>query len=265
MRVAVRGVELAIRDSGAGTPVLWGHGLTSSMAAEDQVAIMTPDPDRERFRLVRFDARSHGESGTSTEVAEHAYPELARDQVGLADALGLDRFVTGGASLGSGTALHVVTQVPERVLGLILMIPPTAWEGRAGRGEFYETAGAFVTEHGIEAFIELAEQEPIAPVFAPFEDQIRAAVRTRYEPYAPEVLSALLRGIGPSDLPPREAVAAITAPTLILAWQGDPVHPESTAEALDELIADSELHVAPSLREVLAWPDLIRAFLDQVA
>jgi 3-oxoadipate enol-lactonase len=262
--VTVRGVDLAVRDTGTGTPFLWGHGLTSSMSAEDQMGVMTPQPDPERFRLIRYDARGHGDSTGTTEVADYPYPELARDQLALADALGLDRFITGGASLGTGTALHVAAQAPERVLALVLMIPPTGWEGRRERAGFYEASGNFVTEHGIDAFIELAEKEPIAPVFEPFADQLQAAVRGRYEPFDPAVLSALLRGVGPSDLPSKEAIATIPVPTLILAWEGDPVHPESTAETLAELIADTETHVAPSLREVLAWPDLIRAFLDRV-
>lgn len=264
MTVRVRGVDLAVREVGAGIPVLWGHGLTSSMAAEDQMGVMTPQLDEERFRLVRYDARGHGGSEGTTEVADYPYPELARDQLGLADALGIDRFVSGGASLGSGTALHVAVQAPDRVLALILMIPPTGWQGRRERAGFYEASGNFVTEHGIDAFIELAEQEPVAPVFEPFADQIRASVRQRYELFRPEVLSALLRGVGPSDLPSTDAIAGITAPTLILAWQGDPVHPESTAEVLTDLIADTETHVAPSMREVLQWPELMRAFLDRV-
>jgi len=262
--VHVRGVDLAVQEVGVGVPVLWGHGLTSSMAAEDQMGVMTPQLDEERFRLVRYDARGHGGSTGTTEVSDYPYPELAKDQLALADALGVDRFVSGGASLGSGTALHVAVQAPERVLALILMIPPTGWEGRRERAGFYEASGNFVTEHGIDAFIELAEQEPVAPVFEPFADQIRASVRGRYEPFAPEVLSALLRGVGPSDLPPKDAIAGITAPTLILAWEGDPVHPESTAETLTGLIADTETHVAPSLREVMGWRDLIAAFLDRV-
>jgi pimeloyl-ACP methyl ester carboxylesterase len=262
--VQARGVDLAVREAGTGIPVLWGHGLTSSMAAEDQNGVMTPQVDEERFRLVRYDARGHGGSEGTTDVGDYPYPELAKDQLALADALGLDRFVTGGASLGSGTALHVAVQAPERVLALILMIPPTGWEGRRERAGVYEASGSFVTEHGIDAFIELAEQEPVAPVFEPFAEQIRASVRQRYEPFEPEVLSALLRGVGPSDLPAKDAIAGITVPTLILAWEGDPVHPESTAEVLTELIADTETHVAPSLREVLEWPELIRGFLDRI-
>jgi hypothetical protein len=33
--VRVRGVDLALRESGEGRPFFWGHGLLGSMAQED--------------------------------------------------------------------------------------------------------------------------------------------------------------------------------------------------------------------------------------
>ena len=260
--VGVRGVQLAVEDVGAGVPVLWGHGLTSSMASEDAIGVMTPRLDEDRFRLVRYDARGHGGSAGTTEPADYAYPELARDQLGLADALGIDRFVSGGASLGCGTALHVAVRAPERVRALVLMIPPTAWEGRVGQGEVYEAGGRLVEAEGVEALIAVMEAEPVAPVFAPFAEQMKASVRPRYEQFDPAVLAALLRGVGPSDLPSREAIAAIASPALILAWRGDPVHPESTAEQLVDLLPDAEMVIADDLRGVLDWQDRIAAFLE---
>ena len=264
MTVEVRGVDLAVDESGTGTAVLWGHGLTSSMAAEAQIGLLTPDLPEHGFRLVRYDARGHGDSTGTTDPGDYGYPELARDQLALADALGIDRFVSGGASMGTGTALHAAVQAPARVLGLVLVIPPTGWEGREERGGWYQDAGRLVDEAGIEALIAMAEAEPVAPVFAPFAEMLKDSVRARYEPFDPAVLSAVLRGVGASDLPAREAIATIAAPTLILAWEGDPVHPSSSAEALADLIPGAELVLASSLREVTRWPHLSRGFLDRV-
>ncbi len=147
---------------------------------------------------------------------------------------------------------------------LVLVIPPTGWEGREERGGWYQDAGRLVAEEGIEALIAVAEAEPVAPVFAPFAEMMKDGVRARYEPFDPAVLSAVLRGVGASDLPARRPSPPSPSPTLILAWEGDPVHPSSTAEALAELIPGAELLLAPSLREVTRWPHLSREFLDRV-
>jgi hypothetical protein len=53
-------------------------------------------------------------------------------------------------------------------------------------------------------------------------------------------------------------------PVLVLAWEGDPVHPQATAERLGELLPEAEVVVAPTLRDVLAWSGRVREFLDGV-
>lgn len=45
----------------------------------------------------------------------------------------------------------------------------------------------------------------------------------------------------------------LTHPTLILAWDTDPLHPVSTAERLAEIIPDSTLHVARTVDDVRTW------------
>ena len=62
--------------------------------------------------------------------------------------------------------------------------------------------------------------------------------------------------------PSREAIRAIACPTLILAWSGDPGHPTTTAEQLDDLIADSRLHVASTAEELDTWTDRIIEFIQ---
>jgi hypothetical protein len=76
-----------------------------------------------------------------------------------------------------------------------------------------------------------------------------------------DLLPSVLRGAAASDLPSPEDVAALAHPALVLAWAGDPGHPESTAERLAELLPAAELHVATRIREVLGWPARVAAFL----
>jgi pimeloyl-ACP methyl ester carboxylesterase len=263
VKVEVRGVELAVESSGDGTPVLWGHGLTSSMASEAVMGLgLSSMPDG--YRLVRYDARGHGESGASADPEDYGYPSLAADQLALADALGIDRFVTGGMSMGTGTALHVAVRAPERVRALVLGLPPTGWEGRAARGAEYRDRGRLLREEGREALLDQVMGESLAPIFEPFAEAVEAGIRERYESYDVEVLAPLLTGIGASDLPDPEAIAELTMPVLVLAWKGDPVHPEATAVRLQELLPQAEVVIADDLKQVLGWRDRAVAFLDAV-
>ncbi len=151
MTVEVRGVDLAIEDTGSGTPVLWGHGLTSSMAAEAAMGMGVADLPEDRYRLVRYDARGHGDSGGTADPGRLRLSVVGRRPAGAGRC---PRASTAswpaGMSLGSGTALHVAVAAPDRVLALVLGIPPTAWEGRRARGAAYRDRGRVVAEQGMD-------------------------------------------------------------------------------------------------------------------
>jgi pimeloyl-ACP methyl ester carboxylesterase len=75
------------------------------------------------------------------------------------------------------------------------------------------------------------------------------------------LLPTVLRGAAASDLPSPDAVAALRQPALILAWDGDPGHPVSTAERLRELIPDSTLEIARTPEALRTWGDRTVRFL----
>jgi 3-oxoadipate enol-lactonase len=262
--VAIRGVELSVRDDGAGVPVVWGHGLTSSTAHEDEIGLLDLGLPADRYRMIRYDARGHGLSTGTRNPDDYRYEALSADQLGLLDELSIDRAVLGGASMGSVTALHTAVTAPDRVQALVLTIPPTAWETRRDRGDVYAAGAAVIERDGIETFIELAAADPPPAIFADFAGDLMEAMAQRYRELDPEVLPAVFRGVGASDLPPRDALRDLDIPTLVLAWDGDPVHPRSTAEELGRLLPQVDVHVADDLAGVLGWPDLARRFLDRV-
>jgi hypothetical protein len=68
-----------------------------------------------------------------------------------------------------------------------------------------------------------------------------------------------------SDLPAPEAIAALEHRALVLAWAGDPGHPESTAERLHELLPACELQVARELTDLFTWSATIAEFLGLMA
>ena len=57
-------------------------------------------------RVVRYDARGHGESESTPDPDTYHWRELALDQLALADVLGIERYIAAGASMGCATALR---------------------------------------------------------------------------------------------------------------------------------------------------------------
>ena len=258
----VRGVDLAVRAAGAGLPLVWGHGLLGSMGQEDAAGLMPEAELAGAFRVIRYDARGHGRSEATLDPDDYRWPELARDLLALADEFGLERAALGGVSMGCATALHAAVSSPARVLALVLVGPPTAWETRPRQARIYRFSARLVERFGVTPFRclgSLASLRARDPVFAAmqrsFVDHLARADR--------RAVSAALRGAAASDLPAPEDLRRLAAPALILAWRGDSTHPVSTAQRLAELLPDAELHVARSGEEIRDWPGRVRHFLAE--
>jgi 3-oxoadipate enol-lactonase len=250
-------MDLHVERSGSGRPFVWGHGLTSSIAAERDSGLFRWE-DVAGLDVVRYDARGHGRSAAGAGPDDQVWSRLADDYLAVADAAEVESFVAGGASMGAATVLFAALRAPERVQALVLVIPPTAWETRAAQSDTYLQSVEFLEGNGMAAFIEASRKLPAQPPWS----EARREVRYRHLAAAdPAALALALRGAAASNLPPRDEVATITAPALILAWEDDPGHPVSTAESLHELLGGSQLVVARSAEEVAGWPDELAAFV----
>lgn len=240
----IRQAVLHYESIGRGPDMIWGHGLSVHRAVEEALPLL--DLARLGVRLVRYDARGHGASQA------------------LADHLGIDRYMAAGASMGCGTALHAAVLAPERVRALVLVIPPTGWELRAAQAHLWEATARLLETEGIEAVLAARSEVPPPDPFIG-DEGFRAGQTAATRSWDVGRLAHVMRGAAFADLPPREAVAAIDVPALVLAWTGDPIHPVGVAEELAGLIASAELHVASPRAEVDAWTDLVAAFLTASA
>ena len=255
-------VDLAVAEVGdpAGRPFLWGHGLTSSMAHEDDEPRIF-DWSAAPARVVRYDARGHGQSAAVGDEDAYRWDNLAGDMLGLLDALGLERAVLGGASMGAATTLHAAVRAPGRVEAMVLVIPPTAWESRPTQARLYRIGAKTVQTIGIGAFVAAARVAPSPAIFrGPLAGARDSSLRA-FGAFDKATLPTILRGAAASDLPPAEAIAALDIPTLVLAWDTDAGHPVSTAERLATLLPRAELHVAREPEEVSTWPARVAAFV----
>lgn len=243
-------------------PVIWGHGLSMDRVSDGELGLI--DWDRLPVSVVRYDARGHGESESTLDLDSYRWSELALDQLRLADALGIGRYVAAGASMGCGTALHAAAVDGVRVAGLVLVIPPTAWETRSAQADQWELAASVIERDGVEGFIAArAEVDPPDPYRG--DDARQEEVAEAIRRWDPRRLATVMRGATRANLPDRHEIARIGVPTLILAWTGDPVHLMSTAEELARLLPQAELHRASTRSELDDWTDLAREFLSRVS
>jgi 3-oxoadipate enol-lactonase len=252
--VELRGIRFAYSETGSGPVVLRAHGLTSSRANET-FADFSPVADA-GFRLISYDARGHGESGSSAVAEDYSWPALAEDMVAIADHFSPDAPVSAiGLSMGTGTLLHAAVKHPSRFDKLVLSAPPTAWETRAGQVQLYSTMADTVENNGPEVLATLLSAAPIAPIFEGVEG-FPQPPDVRHE-----VLPTVFRGAGLSDLPTLEQLGELPQPTLILSWATDPGHPVSTGERLVETIPDSVLRIAKTSADIGDWGRRAAEFL----
>ena len=189
--------------------------------------------------VISYTARGHGittgwESTAESDQAQFTWERLAGDMIEVADQFALSSFVSGGSSMGSATALFTAIQNPERVRGLVLMRPPTAWASRAAR-----KINLLSIAHTL-----LAEEEP------------------------GEQYHNVLLGTAEADLPPLDSdlYSRILCPVLILTIDHDEAHPVATAEGLLGVLGKkASLHVAEDIETAAqTWPDLILNFVHSL-
>lgn len=251
--------DLAVEVRGDGPVVGYSHGLFLSRAADDALEVFDWSPVlASGRRLVRYDARGHGETGGRAEPDDYTWPSLADDLLALADQHAPGEPVDwAGASMGCGTLLWAAARRPERFRRLVLEIPPTTGETRAAAAANYLTGAETIERDGAGPWLRMLATFGAPPIFAEVESfALRVSV--------PEaLLPSVLRGAARSDLPGREQLARIEQPTLILAWDTDPTHPVSTAEMLAGTMPAARLHVSRTADDVRTWGRRIAEFLGE--
>jgi pimeloyl-ACP methyl ester carboxylesterase len=262
-RAVVAGQPVVYDRAGAGAPLLllhgwggaasyWGGTLGALSGAYDIVA-----PDLPGF-------------GESPPLAGEANAErLAATVIGLADALGLERFDLNGHSFCAGVAVYVAARHPERVRRLVL----TCFSTFRNEAERRLVDGV---HHVLALWMALRR-----PWMADSRPLYRAVgSRFFYRPPDDTVLRACLRDFmrmdrrtavetaaTAGDPAITAALRAVRAPTLLIAARQDQIMPPAGAPAAARLIPDGRLewiercgHL-PMLERPAVYHRLLRTFL----
>lgn len=262
-RVAVSGAEpasLSSQSYGQGPAFVWGHSLLGSIEQENQVGVFGWPDLADRFQMIRYDARGHGESEVTDDPSDYGWDKLAQNMWEVADAYTGGQVILGGASMGSATAIYAAQQHPDRVKAMVLAIPPTAWEERPRQIKLYSFLAKMVSLVG-KAPMWISRLMPAPRRRMGFRAVLESTTFRLLTNADANGIIAAARGACLTDLPSRESLKKLTMPVLILAWPGDPAHPVSIAQQLAELLPNAQLQVADHPQDPYQWPDLVREYL----
>lgn len=122
--VTVDGNRIHYVESGEGRPILMIHGLGGTL---HHLRRPLMEEFGEGYRLIAIDRPG---SGYSTRGAglDGRLTEQARQTVGFIEALGLEKPLLVGHSLGGAIALAVALDHPDKISGLALIAPLTHYE-----------------------------------------------------------------------------------------------------------------------------------------
>ncbi len=238
MRVNVRGVELEVEDHGEGVPVVLLHGFPLSAAMWTPVRTAL----EQAARVITPDQRGFG--GSDKPTAGYAMAELAADALALADALGLDRFVLGGHSMGGYVALRVAAERRERLAGLILV--DTRAEADTPEGRARRDAGiARIRSGDVDGFLDEFVANLAGPSTKARAPRLLEEMRAIAADAAPEALAGCLAGM--RDRPDSaEILASLDVPSLVVVGQEDTLTPPASSRAVAAALPRCRLVEIPS-------------------
>ncbi len=261
-------VELAVRSNGRGMPFVWCHSLLGSMQVEDRAGLWDFAALERHAMVVRYDARGHGNSDGSYKREDYQWPRMASDMLAVARSFAAasgrgGRYILGGISMGAATALEAALQAPDQVAGLVLALPPTAWETRPRQAAIYRRLARVSGILGAAPY-RLLDLLPV-PVREDGRSQLSLHTAKNLGQANPLHVQAVLGGAAQSDMADKARLAQLDVPALILAWEDDPAHPLSTAEALAATLPNVRDMVVCHPTDLANWQPALLDFVRQSA
>jgi 3-oxoadipate enol-lactonase len=233
--------------------IVFSNSLGTTGAMWDAQAAALSD----RFRVLRYDTRGHGE--TSAPPGPYTVAELGGDVLALLDRLGLERVSFCGLSIGGMTGMWLGVHAPERLERLVIcctgmQLPPS---------EMWTERAALIREKGMGEVIDATMERWFTPAFPERSPETVQRIREIFLTTDPEGYAGCCEALAEFDM--RGQLDAITAPTLVIAGEDDPVGTPERAAAVGEEIRGSRVAILPDARHLPAveQPDAVTRELEQ--
>ncbi|MEE8312375.1 MAG: alpha/beta fold hydrolase [Candidatus Binatia bacterium] len=136
--------------------MLLTHGFTATTRMwQPQVGALT-----DRFRLIRWDMRGHGQSDAPDDPALYSHHLTVEDMRAVLDACDVDRAVIAGLSLGGFMSMLFNLEYADRVRALMLLDTGPGYKSEVSRADwnrYAENNARAIEEKGKAGLIESSE------------------------------------------------------------------------------------------------------------
>ena len=186
----------------------------------------------ERYRVVTYDTRGHGESPAPQ--GPYTLDDLVDDVVALLDEVGAERAHVAGLSLGGMIAMRLAVREPARVDRLALLCT----SAKPDPQPFLDRAVA-VRAGGTAPLAATVASRWVTPAYAAQHPDLVARLEGMIAGADDEGYAACCEVVAHVDL--RDDLARITAPTLVVSGGEDPALPPEHQQLIADSIPGSEL------------------------
>ncbi|MCS7480438.1 alpha/beta fold hydrolase [Umezawaea endophytica] len=232
-RVKTGEIEIAYAESGAGEPVILLHGGESTRVQYDTFRPLLGGG----IRAIAYDQRDSGESVNPP--TPYDIRTLAEDCAALIRGLGYERAHIFGSSFGGFIALQVAVSVPEVVQSLT--VGATFSDASALRAPVASEIVALSPSQRDARMLAFALSER-----GQADEAVVAELKSMLAHRSPEVDARRLAAIPGFDLTDR--LPEITAPTLLLYGEDDPVARPEIGQKIADAIPGARLEVIAGAR-----------------
>ena len=267
-------LSLAVTEAGTGgRPLLLLHGFTG--AKEDFTDYLDPLAER-GWHAVAPDQRGHGASAQPEDETSYSFEAFAADLFGLLDALGWERCVALGHSMGGMVVQTAILEAPERFEALVLM--DTSHRGLRADPELVELGVAIARAEGIAAV--MAAQDALGPDQPLGTGPHRRLLDTRdgYREFgarkmlasSPAMYAAMLQMITAAESIDRlPDLPRISVPTLVVVGEEDAPFRKPSKRMADaipgaELVVLPDSGHSPQFESPELWWKALTGFLDRL-
>ena len=226
-------MSLVVEDTGDGFPVVLLHGLGGTSNTWQPLMSVLGN-----VRAIRPDMPGSGRSALGQ--GRLSIAAMADAVIGWLSGKDIDRFHLAGHSMGTLVCQQIASRLPEQVQAMVLFGALTE-PPEAAREGLLERAGA-ARRDGMAGIADQIAQNTLAPTTHNDNPAAVAFVRESILRQPPEGYGANCEALSDAQVADWRK---ITAPTLLVTGESDPVAPVSMARLLSEKIKGARLEILP--------------------
>jgi len=219
--VLVNDVNLNVKTTGSGPPVVALHGFAGDMSTWSE---FIPEAQR-KYTIITIDTLGHGGSDAPDAPERYRMENTVNDIVAAIRKLGFSQAAWIGYSMGGRVALAAAALLPNACRTLVIeggspgLMSPSA---RAQRRKHDKALANFILKKGIEAFTDYWEQQPMFNTQKSLPSNIRDRIRNQRLKSNPIGLANTLRAAGTGAQPSfHEMLPSIKIPVLCIVGEYD--------------------------------------------